>query len=361
MNEKYGGDPVSAANDKKKKIKKAVFITLFVILNAVVLFFTARADFSKKAPDKLPEFGISNVMFLLGGIFCVFAVLMCETVKYMLMMRHLGEKVSFKVSFETAALGKYYDCITPSGAGGQPFQIWHLHSYGYSDGASSAMPLGGFVTMQFGFVFLCIITFVFGAGYIDRPGIKVLSYIGAIAYTIVPVLIVLSAVRPSAAIALSRFFIKLGAKLRLIKDPEEQNEKSVSKISEYSKSLKTIAKSKILLVELMALSVVFQVALCSLPFFVIRVFGGDAGFFACLAMTVYVYASVTIVPTPGNSGAAEGSFYILFSGLDTTGLFWAMLVWRLFCYYSFIIIGVIIYGITALKKLTKGKKKNGCG
>jgi uncharacterized membrane protein YbhN (UPF0104 family) len=68
-------------------------------------------------------------------------------------------------------------------------------------------------------------------------------------------------------------------------------------------------------------------------------------------------ASVTIIPTPGNSGAAEGSFYILFNELDTYGLFWSMLVWRALCYYSFIIIGVIIYLYGAIEKIVKSRKE----
>ena len=145
---------------KHQKLKKWIGIALFVALNAVVLYFTAKDDFSK--PPKLTQtFGFTNILFILGGILCLVIVLMAETFKYMLMMKHLNEKVSFRVAFETAALGKYYDCITPSGAGGQPFQIYHLHSNGYSDGAASAMPLSGFFTMQFGFVFLAILVFIF--------------------------------------------------------------------------------------------------------------------------------------------------------------------------------------------------------
>ncbi len=358
MNADIRGPVLTDEEKKKKKIKKIIFIILFVVLNGVVLFFTARADFSKKAPDTMPQFTFINILYLLGALVCVVIVLMCETVKYLLMMKHLGEKPSFRVAFETAALGKYYDSITPSGAGGQPFQIWHLHSNGYSDGASSAMPLGGFVTMQFGFVFLCLLSFIFGAKYINVVGIQILSYVGAFTYTIVPVLIVLSAVKPSAAVALVSFFVKIGAKLRLIKNKDETMKNVNEKIADYSKSLRTIAKSKLLLFELMALSVLFQAAVCSIPFFVIGLFGGKIGFFASLCMTVYVYASVTIVPTPGNSGAAEGSFYLLFEQLDTAGLFWAMLVWRVLCYYSFILTGVIIYGKNALLKIIKRKKKD---
>ena len=59
---------------------------------------------------------------------------------------------------------------------------------------------------------------------------------------------------------------------------------------------------------------------------------------------------VTLVPTPGNAGAAEGSFYLLFDQLDTSGVFWAMLIWRFLCYYFFILLGLGVYGIRTVER-----------
>ena len=103
----------------KNKLLKRIGIILFVLLNAAVIYFTASSEFSKKAPPPI-KFSFTNILFLLGGILCLIVVLGSETLKYMIMMRHLGEKVSFRHAFSTAALGKYYDCITPSGATASP-------------------------------------------------------------------------------------------------------------------------------------------------------------------------------------------------------------------------------------------------
>ena len=109
-----------------------------------------------------------------------------------------------RAAFETAALGKYYDSITPSGAGGQPFQIWHLHSKGYSNGAASAMPLTGFVTMQYGFVFLCAFVFIFNNGVIGVLPLKIAAYVGMFTYSIVPTMIILTAVSPRTSAKMIR-------------------------------------------------------------------------------------------------------------------------------------------------------------
>lgn len=334
-----------------KKTKRIIWIAVFIAMNAVVLFFTARADFSKGAPHITDSFAPGSWLYLLGAVGCLAVVLAAESVKYMLMMKRLDEKVSGRIAFETAALGKYYDCVTPSGAGGQPFQIWYVHSHGYSAGASSSMPLAGFVTMQYGFVIVALAVFIFNNNVIDSVPIRLAAYVGTVMYALVPTMVVVSAISPRTSAAIVGFFVRLGAKLRIVRDPDAKIEKLETNLKKYSDSLKHIARSPRLLAELLLLSVLYQIALCSIPYFVVHTFGGDLGFIQSLCMCVFVYASVTIVPTPGNSGAAEGSFYLLFSQLDTTGLFWAMLIWRFLCYYAFIIIGLLVYAFSAVEKL----------
>lgn len=342
-----------------KKIRKIIFVVIFVLLNALVLFFTAKADFSKEAPTIDYTFSFWNVMAIVGALFCVVVVYAAETMKYVLMMRRLDEKVSVKVAFETVALGKYYDNITPFGAGGQPFQIMHFRKNDYSSGAAAAMPLASFITMQFGFVLLAITVFVFNNKVIDNTLIKITAYVGVVAYTIVPFMIVLSAISPSVSAKIVGFFIRIGGKIKIIKDPQATFDRVEKGLQRYSDSLKFIAKKQTLLIELLGLSILYQVALCSLPFFVIHIFGGEIGFIQALSMCLFVYASITIIPTPGNSGAAEGSFYILFSELDTSGLFWAMLVWRFLCYYSFIITGVGVYTVGAVGNIIRRIRSKG--
>lgn len=349
---------VTEAPKEKSKLGKRIGLILFILLNAAVIWWTASTEFSEK---ELPpvNFTFTSVLFLLGGLLCLALVLGCETLKYIIMMRHLGEKVSVRHALSTAVLGKYYDCVTPSGAGGQPFQIYHLHSNGYSGGASSAMPLSAFVTMQFGFVILCIIAFIFGNDAINatgQTGIKIIAYVGAVAYTIVPVMIIISGVAPKIAMRIVAFFVRIGAFLHIVKRPNHVIMKAVRSLNNYSESIKHLTKDRRLLIKLLLLSIVFQVAMCSMPFFAVRTFGGNLGYFEALFMCIYIQAAITLIPTPGNAGAAEGSFYMVFSSLGTAGTFWAMLVWRFLCYYSFITIGVLTYGYNAFIKLRDKRK-----
>ena len=272
------------------------------------------------------------------------------------MMRSLKEPVSFRVAFETAALGKYYECITPSGAGGQPFQIYWLHKHGYSDGAASAMTITGYVTMQAGFILLALGFFI-AFRSVDLEAIRYTAYFGLLLFSLIPCLLVLFSLMPNTVKKLISAVIRLCGKIRLVKEPEEATERVLEMLDSYHSSLAVIAKDRLTMACLMVLSLIYRTALCSMPYFVLKMFGAPVSFLHIFASTIYIYASIALVPTPGNAGAAEGAFYLVFSAMRSDGVFWAMLVWRIFSHYSFIAAGALVYGVNALR----GKRKRGGG
>ena len=335
--------------------KKKIWTILFVLINIAVIAATAVNEFSGQKGSLTALRFTPRAWLYLGCTAACLAVLMCaEALKYLLMMRSLKEKVSFRLAFETAALGKYYDCITPSGAGGQPFQILWLHRHGSSDGAASAMTITGYVTMQAGFILLALATFI-TARSVELEAIRYTAYFGLLLFALIPSLLVLFSLMPKTVKKIVSAVIRLAARVKLVKHPEESTEKVIGMLDSYRGSLAVIAKDKPAMVCLVALSLVYRIALCSMPYFVLKMFGAPVGFMHIFASTIYIYATICLVPTPGNAGAAEGAFYLVFSAMRSDGVFWAMLIWRLFSHYSFIITGAVIYGVNALR----GRRERG--
>ena len=131
-------------------------------------------------------------------------------------------------------------------------------------------------------------------------------------------------------------------------------------MAEYAKSIRLILKTRGLFVKTLIMSVAFHFSVSIIPFFVLTAFGGEVDFLPCLVTTVAITSAVYFVPTPGNAGAAEGTFYVVFSALSEGYVFWAMLVWRFFSYYIYIIMGAITYYFMHLEKKreTKVEAKN---
>ena len=335
-------------NGQQRK-KKYIWTVLFILINIAVIAATAVNEFSGKPAGSVGLVFSKRALFFLACTALCFAVLLfAESLKYLLMMKSLGETVSFRVAFETAALGKYYDCITPSGAGGQPFQILWLHRHGYSDGGSSAMTITGYITMQAGFIILALAVFI-GWRSVDLEAFRYTAYSGLLLFSLIPCLLVLFSWKPNLVKKMVTAVIRLCGKLKVVKKPEETTERVLGMLDSYHQSLKVIAKDKTTMACLLLLSLIYRIALCSMPYFVLKMFGASVSFIHIFASTIYIYASIALVPTPGNAGAAEGAFYLVFSAMGSDGVFWAMLIWRIFCHYSFIITGAAVYGVNALR------------
>ena len=110
---------------------------------------------------------------------------------------------------------------------------------------------------------------------------------------------------------------------------------------------------------LFLLSFLENISSVSIAFFVLKGFGLDLGlsfiteWIIICSICFILFASITFIPTPGNSGAADLSFFLLFETVLFAGLaFPAMLVWRLFSFYSTIILG---FTFATLKKKADAK------
>lgn len=346
---------------KNKKRTKRLGLGLFILFNVVVVAATAYVDFGAGGASSSNKALLNiNPLYFLLGLGCFVVALAAESLKYLIMMDHATGKAKARQAFEVAALGKYYDNITPLGSGGQPFQIVYLIKQGFDAGQATALPVAGFICLQCAFIVIALAVLSFGKGAIDAAAIKVVAIAGLLFYMFIPLLILVFAVAPAVTEKLIDYFVRLGGRFKLVKDPEEAVGKVKKNLHSSITSMSSIFHKRGLFLKGLGLSMVYQIALCAMPYFVLRAFGNTLPFVTVFCTTVYIYLCITFVPTPGNSGVAEGSFYALFSVLGPGNLFWAMLVWRFFCYYMFLIVGITIVSKGFLrKKNTKAADKNG--
>ena len=348
----------------KKNWKKTVGIILFILLNVAVIAVTAFSEFgNSKNAAELSEVKL-NWWFLIPAAVCFVVAISFEILKYILMIRRLAvsndlsnketklaRKNAPKVARRTVLLGKYYDSITPAAIGGQPFQIYYMrHNSGLRHGASTSIPIVGMISNQIGFLLIAIPCFVFSGVAYTKPVLITTAWIGLLFYAFWPAMMAGVSFFPKATTKFLNFLVRILAKLHIIKNRNETLLKIESEVDEYTKSVKMILKTKGLFFQVIGLSVLFSALIVSIPFFVLTAFGGNVGFIECSVLTVAVMSAVYFIPTPGNAGAAEGTFFMVFSSLSSGYIFWAMLVWRFFSYYIYIIMGPIIYCSMHLEK-----------
>lgn len=359
----------SSAKEQQKKLQKKFFrrpllIVLFILINIAVIAATAASEFGNSAnAAELSEVKI-NWWLIIPAALCFVVALMLEIGKYTLMMKEMaGNKKEFdikharKVARRTVILGKYYDNITPAAIGGQPFQIYYMHKNGnLPSGLATTIPIIGMISGQIGFMIIAVICFLFGSLSINNATLIATACFGLIFYSFWPIAVILATFLPAAMAEFIKAGVKLLAKMHIVKNPEAAIQKTEYEVSEYAKSVKMILKKKGLFAKTIAMSVGFNALVAMIPFFVLTAFGGKVDFLPCFVTTVAITSAVYFVPTPGNAGAAEGTFYVVFSALSEGYVFWAMLLWRFFSYYIYIIMGPVTYYRIYLEKRRERKR-----
>lgn len=347
---------------KRSSRRKKIFVLLFVLLNIATIAVTALIEFAGPDAGKPNNINFTGLkMHYLVVAFLVFVgVLLAEAVKYAVMLKATTGKFRFSLAFQVGALGKYYDNVTPFGSGGQPFQVYYLNKRNVPFGTATSLPIAGFLMNQIAFIALMLFGFVINSQrrFVTSSVFIVSAYIGIIFYIVVPLMVVLFTFMPKVSGKILVFFIRLGHKMHLVKHPDETTVKVMHNMEAYRQSLMALSRTKYLLLLVFVFSLLYQVCICSIPFFILKAFGAGTGFVDIFFMCVFTYSAVTFVPTPGNAGAAEGTFYALFKTLNSGYIFWAMIIWRFLSYYMFIITGAGIYIYNFVKNKRALRSRN---
>lgn len=364
--------------NKRQKFLKTLFVVLFVVFVVGVLAFTFYNDFFS-ASESREEFTWEAFGDILSTswqylIFALLSLLMCfvlKGLKLSLTCKNLSGKLHFWTCLKTGIVGHYYNSVTPLAVGGQPFEIYHLSKHGVHGGTATSLPVATYFLNQLAYVIIGITALVVfknnGLGMGQNFGgvlysaVSVLAIIGLCFCMVMPLLIIMFLMFPRACAKIVHFVMHLGEKLKIVKHPKETTYNTLKTVVHTTKCMKKIATSPLLLISCFLLSLLENIALCSISYFTLKFFGFDivgvgvmSEWIQVIFICTILYNAISFIPTPGNSGAADLSFYALFQTNLMVGLaFPAMATWRILSFYSFIVIGFIYNAID--KKLSARK------
>ena len=349
--------------NKRQKLFKNVVTLLFGLFVIGSLLFTAYKDFlapGKEFPKlwQLKQIFLSGWLFFLCAVVCLVLAFIFKGLKMSIMCKSMTGKFHFKTSVETGIIGTYYNNVTPFALGGQPFEIYHLSKHGVHGGVASSIPIASFFLNQLAFVILGIVSlFMFNRNMLGAPSnimnafpaiYNVLAIIGLICCIFVPLLVIVFSFLPRVGAKLVHLVITVGSKLRVIKNPKETAQKTIKTVVHNAHCLKKIAASPTVFILTFIISFLENLANASIAYFTLKAFGFNLNmhwfteWLLVVEICFILFASITFIPTPGNTGAADLSFYLLFEAGLLAGLaFPAILVWRGISFYSTILIGFV--------------------
>lgn len=347
-------EPQVAAPPKKKRGAR-IFWNIFLIVVVAAGILSLFGIVREIEPDKGAPFievmrGISP-LFICVLLLAVLVGMALDVSKFCIISKTVTGKVHFAASAKVNFIGRYYDAVTPFSTGGQPMQIYYLSTKGVSGGNASAM-----VMIRYFSSIICWITLggaymIAGActGVLDGVDagaklLKITGWIGIAINLIVPTFIVLFLVIPKFMQKLTVGVVKIGYKLKIVKDIEKTTERATKVVSDFKNSFRHMAKSPVKLVLLILVCFTESAITFAMPYFVMKAFNCsvDSMAFTIMSLNVYATFGVSFVPTPGNSGVVEGLGALAFSQAAGNTLAWSVLTWRLAVFYVYIFIGLII-------------------
>ena len=374
MDRVFGTDKITETTNKRQRIIKLVVTLIFVVFVVGVLFATAYKDFFGNDPNRKPlswqevsSLLSESWLYLLLALTSLFLCFLFKALKLSVMCKALTNKFHFKTCFETGIIGHYYNNVTPLAVGGQPFEIYHLSKHGVHGGVATSLPLVTFFLNQLAFVILGVISLsLVGLNPFSNllpTTFNVMATIGLFACIVVPALIILFSLLPRFGAKIVRIVMMLGAKIKVVKEPKKAIYKTMKTVAHNSKCIKRFATRPLGFNLSFLFSFFEQLGAASIAFFTLKLFGFNFGettsiftqWLIICQMYFILNAAISFIPTPGNSGAADLSFFLLFeTGLAVGLAFPAMLTWRLLAFYSYIIIGFVF---ATLKKKADKKRE----
>ncbi len=353
--------------ENKPKSKKQKFSWVFLVVNVLIVGGIFTYQLINGGVKPISEF-FNNVVYyrFLTLAFVMFVVTtVLETLKNFFLMYKCSKKKQFWLAYRSSSLGRYWDNITPLSSGGEPFMMYYLSKNGYSAGDAAGIPLAKSVFWQIGTVIMGIITLcTVQTADLGGTFIKVAAWIGIAGNTLVVLFVLLVSTNRKIGGKLIIGGLRLGYKMHIVKNYRKALRKTLNFVGRYQSCIKEFASSFWTVVSQLFLAILTSLAHFTIAYFVYLAFNYNsylAGEITLIpwsrivSLAMICDLAVSFIPLPGGSGAAEISFLAIFTSLvPEQTAFWALLFWRLFSYYSFIIQGFIITFVD----FVRGKKSN---
>ena len=334
----------------KPRTRRIINFALIIGTLAIVLIIGITDQDIGSAMDALRGLGLQWALLCLA---CYMAFVTMDAASIHYFLRNQGCRLSFGYVFYVSIVGQYYSNITPGASGGQPMQIYYLHERGIPTGVATSALVVRFISFQ---AMLSVIGTVMWIAYgpfiAEHLGGNIWILIVGYTYnTLMITLLIVIVLRRSVINWLVNLVVKIGSRLRLIKQPESTQQRWLHAASTFHDSLQLIIHKPGQLAVQFLLGGAQLVFLMSVIWFVYCGLGLSGMTWGQLtSLSVMEYLSAAYAPLPGASGATEGVFSLYFNSVFPGGnLLAALLLWRFFTYYFSLILGAVTVTVGGIR------------
>lgn len=339
---------------KKKSFPTKLVFNIFVICLCVgiVCFFF----FSEDGLRDLLQSGQGIIwQWIVVAVISQLVYMFTETTVIYLFIRERYKNFSYLNALKVSFTGLFWSAVTPSSTGGQPMQIYLLHSMDVEIGYATSRLMQKFLVYQVVLTLISIISVILNFGYIlsndNIVFITVLLVFGFVSQLAVTLVIVMFSFSPNISRKFIMFFAKVLGKIKIVKNLDSKISDIDKQLDTFHSSNKNIYKKPKLLITAVILTFVQFIAMFLVPYFIYLSFGlTDIGPVQIATSQAFVNLMSGMIPIPGASGAAELGYTAFFGAIFVGGtLKSSALIWRVINYYG------VIFATAPFAYLTKDK------
>lgn len=331
----------------KKIIKSKLSFLVLLFLTIIVLYFSLKDDFH----NVIHELQTVNIWWILVAFLLTISYYVLSSIGLHKIICKYKPSFTLMQTIKLKFNTKFFDTITPTSTGGQPYQVYNLTAQGISVLDSTNIALQNFVVFQVALVLVGVLAVLSNQVlhlFPENHFLKVLVFIGFSINLAIAIFLYLVAFTKKINKFLYRKVINLALKLHLVKDEEKINKMYEEYVQNVKRGTTSLLKNKKEFLLLLVLNFLGLLLEYLVPLAILYSTGDYTSFgpVKCIIASAYVFLMGSFIPLPGGTGGLEYGFIAFFgnflSGSKLTAL---MLLWRFVTYYFIMIVGAISLNI----------------
>ena len=303
---------------------------------------------------------VNKKFIFIGFLIMVLYIILECTIINILIKTIQKTKVRF-LAVKIAMMGFYYNLVTPFASGSQPMQIYALNKYDINLSLSLSIVTNKTVLFQ-------TVVSIYSAVIIflnievlknELPSMLVLMSIGMVMNIVSLLGGMLIVLTPNTMKIIVKVIVNILYRLNIFKSLNKKIHTINKFIDEYSYSIKLFIKNKKALCLSIILTIIQLTVFFSISYCVYKAFNlNGLSLFEVLSLQVFLYMSVSPIPTPGNVGANEVAFLTIFANVFPGNIIgYSVFLYSIYVYY-FLVVVCGLFTIHTHYHMNKRKNKN---
>lgn len=213
-----------------KNTKRNTFIVFLITI--AVLFFVLKDDYENIINNLI----LANKWYILLGIVLIFIYWLLRSLCLYVIVREYNPKAKYKKMLHQTLITQFFNGITPFSTGGQPMQVYMLRKSGVKVASATNIIVQDFIMYQLALIVIGVLALFANWHYqffAVSSTLKSLITLGFLINILVGIGLLFISFSKKFNDFVGKLIIKLGTKVKLIKDKDKIVAKWEEKLAEF--------------------------------------------------------------------------------------------------------------------------------